>query len=64
MDFKYFLHTFCTSKGYLVIRCIGLIRNELNGSPLIRESLWQRLVTSQKAGLVSVSFCRVIAAFN
>jgi len=43
---------------------MGLIRNELKGSPLMRESLWQRLVTSQKAGLVSVSFCRVIAAFN
>jgi hypothetical protein len=47
-----------------VIRCIGLMRNELKGSPLIRVLLWQRFVTSQNAGLVSVNFCKVIAAFN
>jgi len=53
-----FSNTFPINNGYLVMRCMGLIRKEDKGMPLVRQFAWHFFTTSLKAVFDSVRSCK------
>lgn len=62
--FCYAVHTFLISNGYLVIRCIGLMRKLLRGMPLMRGSLWHCFTMLRNSGDSFVTCWRNVAALS